>query len=125
MSQEFSRPLLRITTQSVLVSNVLVLAVSYPAVMVGKFIDTFSSEYTCQMFRFITLVFPIVAIMNLLTYGIERYFSVFYPYTVLSGRWNKLVIALTWIIGALVVMMLITMKHAHGRVIQVTMEMKL
>lgn len=114
LTRSFKRPLTEYFIISLALSDLLCSSVSFPLSASEMFFDVFQNDWICKLFRFFNIFFPVVTIYSLLVIGIERYLSIFRPFSVISREKARRMVIGAWVLAFLVTLVpMVTYKRVH------------
>jgi len=101
----FRRSLTDCFIKSLALSDILGALIGLPVFTAEMFIDYMQTDLICKIVRYGIIFFLVVTIMNYFVIGIERYLTVYYPFSVPSNRVCKRLVVAAWIVGGLFTML--------------------
>ncbi|XP_078372663.1 pyroglutamylated RF-amide peptide receptor-like [Oculina patagonica] len=85
--------------KSLALSDMLCALVTLPLNCIQIYFDIFQSRWACKIVRYLSILFPVITINNLVVIGVEKYFSLRrVPRTLRASTVRKLIF-LAWAIG--------------------------
>jgi len=104
---QFRRSVIDYFIQSLALSDVLASLITLPVCLPELFIDYISSDIVCKVVRYISFIFPVVTCMNYLFIGIDRFISVYFPFSVRNNETAKRLVISAWITGGLITFLVV------------------
>ena len=93
---------LKTYVRSLSLSDLLCCAVSLPLVCIQIFVDIFQSGWSCKIVRYLNLLFPAIAINNLVVISLEKYLSTRRVPRTFSFSTVRKMIIYAWVLGLVV-----------------------